>query len=36
VVGLRAELTLSSWDLHPFNQTSTFLVAILAVAEHPV
>ena len=33
-VGLRAELTLSSWDLRPFDRTSAFLVATLAVAEH--
>lgn len=28
-VGLRAELTLSSWDLRPFDRGSTFLVAVL-------
>jgi 2-polyprenyl-3-methyl-5-hydroxy-6-metoxy-1,4-benzoquinol methylase len=34
-VGLCSELTLSSWDLHPFDQRSTFLVATFTVAEHP-
>jgi 2-polyprenyl-3-methyl-5-hydroxy-6-metoxy-1,4-benzoquinol methylase len=28
-VGLRDELTLSSWDLRPFNASSTFLVAVM-------
>lgn len=28
-VGLRDELRLSSWDLRPFDETSTFLVAVL-------
>lgn len=28
-VGLRAELRLSSWDLRPFDESSTFLVAVL-------
>ncbi|MBK8334988.1 MAG: class I SAM-dependent methyltransferase [Acidimicrobiaceae bacterium] len=31
-VGLRCELSLSSWDLRPFDSASTFLVAVLAVA----
>lgn len=29
-VGLRAEVRLSTWDLRPFDATSTFLVAVLA------
>lgn len=28
-VGLQPEVTLSSWDLRPFDATSTFLVAVL-------
>ena len=31
-VGLRCELSLSSWDLRRFDSASTFLVAVLAVA----
>ena len=28
-VGLRSELNLSTWDLHPFDQSSDFLVAMM-------
>jgi SAM-dependent methyltransferase len=31
-VGLRDELSLSSWDLRPFDTESTFLVAVMAPA----
>ena len=28
-VGLRVELTLSSWDLRPFDTASAFLLAVM-------
>jgi SAM-dependent methyltransferase len=35
-VGLAAELRLSSWDLRPYDTTSTFLVAVLVVTDEIV
>jgi 2-polyprenyl-3-methyl-5-hydroxy-6-metoxy-1,4-benzoquinol methylase len=31
-VGLRSELRLSTWDLHPFDESSDFLVAVMTSA----